>query len=552
MNRIPLAVLVLLICAGVWTHFCPAAYGQYQQATPAEEEVGAKPTPTFPEPRGQADRVVDVVAYVAALSLAAWILLKRRNRRWAIVLLVACLLYFGFYRSGCVCPIGSIQNVALSLADPAYTISIVVTVIFLLPVAVALFFGRVFCGAVCPFGAVQDLLLWLKLRVPMAVDKPLRYLRWGYLAAAIYFACGGVKLLGLDLTVSRDFIICRFDPFVGLFRMVNLRAAMAGDWGLVFDLIEPLWMWAVAGVVLVSAVFVGRPYCRWLCPYGAILGVCARAAKRGVTVMPDECCDCSLCGDSCPFGAVEHHAAVNAACLACARCYKACPLERQRLGLPVAEPEQPSVPAVPVPATPSPQRWPVTLHTMGGEQQQVELDYLEPLVQQVGTHESAALELLQTIQARHRYLPRPALQRLCALTGLTMSQLVGLGTFYNQFRLTPMGKHLICVCHGTACHVAGAKRITDAVRLHLGIAGQADTDPAGEFTVEEVACLGCCSLAPAMQIDGLTFGHLTSETACKAVDGVRAGRISPLAARPAAITSLRSFELIGSRKEPSQ
>ncbi len=537
MTRPVLLALLLVVVVGAWVQYASVAAaqdpagaaagddpGRFRRKAPEDKWTGPKPTATYPEPRGRIHRGIDVAAYAAALALATWIILKRRNRRALIALMIASVLYFGFYRSGCVCPVGSLQNVALSLADPGYTISILVTLLFLMPIAMALFAGRLFCGGVCPFGALQDLLLQFKLHVPTWLDKPLRYLRWVYLALAIYFAVGGLALWGVDLTVTRDFVICKYDPFVGMFRSINVQAALAGETEAVFALAGDVWLWYVTGGLLLLAVFIGRPYCRWLCPYGAILGICARAVKRGVTVMPEACCDCGLCEKACEFGAIENRTAVNGTCMACARCYKACPLERQRLGVPVIEVPLPA-PAPIEPAPPAPRRAPVPLRRIVGEAEELDLAYLDPLVEQIGGGVAAALPLLQAVQGRHKYLPRPALDRLCELTDLSMAQLLGVSTFYNQFRLAPIGEHLVCVCHGTACHVAGARRISDAVRLHLGITGDADTDSARTFTVEYVACLGCCSLAPVMQIDGVTFGHLTAETAKRALDSARAGKV---------------------------
>ena len=150
------AFCLLLATAALEALHANVAQAQYARATPGEEVVGAKPSPSFPEPRDQALHVADAVALLAALGLAAWIILRRRSWRWLVVLIVLSLLYFGVYRGGCVCPIGAIQNVVLSLADPTYTISIVVTAIFLLPIILALFFGRVFCGGVCWLGGLQE------------------------------------------------------------------------------------------------------------------------------------------------------------------------------------------------------------------------------------------------------------------------------------------------------------------------------------------------------------------------------------------------------------
>jgi len=123
------------------------------------------------------------------------------------------------------------------------------------------------------------------------------------------------------------------------------------------------------------------------------------------------------------------------------------------------------------------------------------------------------IAMLQAIQAHFRYLPDAALERVCLLTSVSPARITGVATFYGQFRRRPMGRHLIRVCHGTACHVAGAPQITDALRRELGIEGDNDTDRNLLFTVQKVACLGCCSLAPCLMIDEVTYGRLTARTA---------------------------------------
>lgn len=523
------AFLILLLLLVVTTQLLMPAVAMaegYQQPVPSDESIGNdyhKPTPEVPEPRGQLVRVLDIVLFVAAMALATWLILYKRSRRWLVVLLVGVLLYFGFYRGGCVCPIGATQNVALSLVDRTYTVSIVITLLFLLPILAALFFGRVFCGGVCWLGATQDLMLRKPIRVPLLLDKILRWFRWVYLGLVLFWVVGGVAItiFGHSLTVKQRFLICEYDPFVNLFRSVNVREALAGRWGNVFTFAGPWWMWTITGIVVGSAVFIGRPYCRWICPYGAILGVCSRPARKPVTVMPEDCCDCGLCDDACPLGAIENHAAVNATCLACARCYMACPLERERLGMPVPEYE-PGAALVPLEASakkeaPELDRPAGTRRKLSPSADEVDISYVDELVRRHGRGRDAALPILQEIQSRHHYLPTAALNRVVTLTDLSMSQLVGLATFYNQFRLAPIGRHLIRVCHGTACHVAGARRINDAVRLHLHISHGEDTDADRRFTIQEVACLGCCSLAPVLQIDDVTYGHLTTETAVKAL-----------------------------------
>ena len=147
----------------------------------------------------------------------------------------------------------------------------------------------------------------------------------------------------------------------------------------------------------------------------------------------------------------------------------------------------------------------------------IDLAFVDQIVAQEGRGKEAAIILLQAIQSHYRYLPDEALHRLCELTEITPAEVAGTSSFYGQFRRSPVGKHVVRVCHGTACHVAGARQITEELRRHLKIPEGADTDAERLFTVDEVACLGCCSLAPVLTVDGHTSGRLTPATACHAL-----------------------------------
>ncbi len=142
---------------------------------------------------------------------------------------------------------------------------------------------------------------------------------------------------------------------------------------------------------------------------------------------------------------------------------------------------------------------------------EVDLQFVDELVERRGRGRESLIALLQGLQQRYRYLPREALERICQLTEITPSMLEGVATFYDQFRHRPMGRHLIRICHGTACHVKGAPLVHDALRRQLGIPPEDDTDEHGLFTLQKVACLGCCTLAPVVQIEDVTYGHLTPE-----------------------------------------
>lgn len=131
------------------------------------------------------------------------------------------------------------------------------------------------------------------------------------------------------------------------------------------------------------------------------------------------------------------------------------------------------------------------------------------IVDDNGTTESAVIPILHAIQKRFNYLPESALRRVCEITDITPSAITGVSTFYSRFRHTPVGRHIVQVCIGTACHVKGAGLVHDAFIRELGIGEGHDTDPDGRFTVGKVACLGCCSIAPVVQIDTVTYGHVT-------------------------------------------
>ena len=229
-----------------------------------------------PGPRAALYSYIDIAVLVAVLLLGAWFSIRKRSRRDIVVLVIFSALYFGFYRRGCICAVGAIQNVALALGDPGYMLPLAAGAFFVLPLLAALVWGRVFCAAACPLGALQDLVVLRPVRVPIWLERTLGLIPFVYVGLAVLLAW----------TNSR-FIICEWDPFIAFFRL-------AGP-GLIIG---------IGAGLLVIGMFVGRPYCRYLCPLMPLLRACGRVAWSPPRLVEEDCIRCNLCADACPFNAI--------------------------------------------------------------------------------------------------------------------------------------------------------------------------------------------------------------------------------------------------------
>ena len=138
---------------------------------------------------------------------------------------------------------------------------------------------------------------------------------------------------------------------------------------------------------------------------------------------------------------------------------------------------------------------------------------IDNIIAETGKKKNAVIPVLQAIQNKYNYLPEEALKRVCEITEITPELIVGVASFYAQFRFKPAGKHIIKVCSGTACHVKGSEQVYDAFKRELKIDAAHDTDEKKTYTIEKVNCLGCCTLAPVVQIDQVTYGHVGSNQA---------------------------------------
>lgn len=245
---------------------------------PPEFDSGYEfPEMTTPESNANLDDYIGVVILLVTLSLASYLALKRRSRRGIFILVIFSLFYFGFWRRGCICPVASTQNVALALFSHSYTVPITVIAFFTLPLIFTLFFGRTFCAAVCPFGVIQDVVVLRPIKVPSWLEHALGLLPYVYLGATVLFAATGSA-----------FIICEYNPYLPFFRGTN-----------------SIYMIIFGAFFLLIGLFVARPYCRYLCPYSVMLNLISRVSRWHVTITPDECIQCQLCEDACPFGSIQ-------------------------------------------------------------------------------------------------------------------------------------------------------------------------------------------------------------------------------------------------------
>lgn len=258
-----------------FTGFVFEAGAEFRFPMPEFESGYHHPEMNIPAP-SRTPALVDLSLLAATLSFTAWAVLKRRSRNLVLMTAVFSLLYFGFYRKGCVCSVGSIQNMLGVFLEGSPGVPYVVAGFFFLPLLFALYFGRVFCAGVCPLGAIQEVVAVRPVQLSRPVEAALGLFAYAYLGLTV-----------LSVFMGAGFLICRYDPFVGFFRQ-----------GASFN------MFTAGGILLVAGIFIARPYCRFLCPYGVLLRWTSLFSKWHASITPDTCIQCRLCESSCPYGAI--------------------------------------------------------------------------------------------------------------------------------------------------------------------------------------------------------------------------------------------------------
>lgn len=241
------------------------------------------------------------VAVVAGLLLSGiWLVRSHRPARWISAQLGVALLYLGLIRGGCICPVGAAANVLLGIAHPEL-VGLATLALFLLPLVVALASGRIFCGTVCPLGAVQQL---LSRREAQPLSIRLHRLLLALPVVILLIAAG-------EAWLGKGFLPCRLDPYTPLFfqghALVQKLAALAAQ-----GYAEPRWILAGGGLawaILIWALFVGwfipRAFCRYVCPYGVLLGLLASVGFWRREIDAEACIRCASCVKQCPVQAIS-------------------------------------------------------------------------------------------------------------------------------------------------------------------------------------------------------------------------------------------------------
>lgn len=154
------------------------------------------------------------------------------------------------------------------------------------------------------------------------------------------------------------------------------------------------------------------------------------------------------------------------------------------------------------------------------EKTTIDLSLLGGVLDEYAAVKGSLITILQHTQDIYGYLPEQAIELISERTGIATSEIMGVATFYTQFRFSPVGKYLIMLCQGTACHVNSSELILQTIRDELGIEDGQTTDD-GLFSLKCVACLGCCSLSPVMMINENTYGSLTPDKTKKILKELR-------------------------------
>ena len=282
-------------------------------------------SPTEYHPEAFNLEMLDILILTGLLGAASVLSLRHLSKKTFTAMAAIGLLYFGIFRGGCICPVGATANFFIGLAAPEM-IGKTVVLLFLLPLITAFFFGRVFCTSACPLGAVQHLLSRKQAyQIPRIPLRILQTLPVFVLIATIWGALRG-----------GFFLACKLDVYKLIFFSGHGWLDQIGHW-IEGTLTEPrmIWIgdafsWSILGIVLLLGLLVHRPFCRFVCPYGVLLGLFSAIGLRRRTINSASCFLCAQCTKTCPTQAItvntkKHTATIsNFHCVQCGRCDEIC------------------------------------------------------------------------------------------------------------------------------------------------------------------------------------------------------------------------------------
>lgn len=267
--------------------------------------------------------VADIVILAVLLAFGVWASYMRKRPAYLTFTMVAALVWFGFFRGGCICPVGAVSNVFLGVVAPELVGKIVV-ILFLLPLVVAFFFGRLFCSTACPIGAVQHLVSRKKgYQLSERMNRVVRVMPVAFLIATAWGAIRGSL-----------FLACRLDAYKLLFFSGNAWIEQIVRWvqGTLLEsriiVVGDIFSWTILILTLILGILIPRIFCRAVCPYSVLLGLFSLLGPRRRQINSAECINCGTCIRQCPVEAidmVEDRLVIsNFHCIQCDRCSDIC------------------------------------------------------------------------------------------------------------------------------------------------------------------------------------------------------------------------------------
>lgn len=270
--------------------------------------------------------VVDMVLLILIMFAGLYFVLKRRVSWIFTSLTIAALAYLGLIRGGCICPVGVISNVTIGLADPS-RVGLVTTIIFLAPLIIALIAGRVFCITGCPLGAIQQLLFKRKkhYKLPDKLNTVLKVVPVLLLVGTVYFALK-----------AQYFLACELEPYKAVFftgktwfgQLLSFVQGQPTEAKFLWTFGVFSWIYLIA--MLVVGYWIPRPFCRFMCPYGVLIGLVSIFSFKPRRIDEQKCIHCGMCQKACPTQAIvidrknKISKLSNYSCVQCNLCSKSC------------------------------------------------------------------------------------------------------------------------------------------------------------------------------------------------------------------------------------